>query len=38
MAIWEKQYALLAEALRARGIELEGVKDRLKKQVIELPS
>jgi len=38
MAIWEKQYALLAEALRDRGIELEGVKDRLKKQVIELPS
>ena len=38
MAIWEKQYALLAESLAGRGVEVEGVKARLRKQVIELPS
>jgi len=38
MALWEKQYALLAEALRDRGQEVEGAKALLKKQVIELPS
>lgn len=38
MAIWEKQYAVLAEALKDRGLDVEGVKARLKNQVIELPS
>jgi L-rhamnose isomerase/sugar isomerase len=38
MLSWEKQYALLEEALRQRGLDPEGVKDLLKKQVIELPS
>jgi len=38
VAIWEKQYAVLAEALKDRGLDVEGVKARLKNQVIELPS
>ena len=38
MAVWEKQYAVLAEALKDRGLDIEGVKARLKNQVIELPS
>jgi L-rhamnose isomerase/sugar isomerase len=38
MALWERQYALLREALRGRGAELEAAKEALKKQVIELPS
>lgn len=38
MAIWEKQYAVLDEALRERGVDVEAVKARLKAQVIELPS
>ena len=38
MALWERQYALLAEALADRGVEVSGVKERLARQVIELPS
>jgi L-rhamnose isomerase/sugar isomerase len=38
MAIWEKQYALLAESLQDRGVDENQVKSLLKKQVIELPS
>jgi L-rhamnose isomerase/sugar isomerase len=38
MALWEKQYALLAETFPGRGVEEGEVKALLKKQVIELPS
>jgi L-rhamnose isomerase/sugar isomerase len=38
MAVWEKQYAVLAEALHDGGIDVDAVKERLKAQVIELPS
>jgi L-rhamnose isomerase/sugar isomerase len=38
MALWERQYALLAESLRDRGLDVESAKALLKKQVIELPS
>jgi L-rhamnose isomerase/sugar isomerase len=38
VAIWEKQYAVLAEALQDKGLDVEPAKSRLKKQVIELPS
>ncbi|QGP91607.1 Xylose isomerase [Neomoorella glycerini] len=36
--LWEKQYQLLAQVLADKGIDIERVKDKLKKQVIELPS
>jgi L-rhamnose isomerase/sugar isomerase len=35
---WEKQYNLLAKTIMDKGINLDIVKDKLKKQVIELPS
>jgi L-rhamnose isomerase/sugar isomerase len=38
MALWEKQYALLEQSLRERGVEVQAAKEALKKQVIELPS
>ncbi len=38
MAHLEKQYALLAGTLAERGLQVEEVKARLKRQVIELPS
>src|SRR5512136_744936 len=38
MALWEKQYALLAQSLHGHGVEVEAAKAELKKQVIELPS
>jgi L-rhamnose isomerase/sugar isomerase len=38
MASWESQYAVLAESLTARGIDVSEVKDALKKQHIETPS
>jgi L-rhamnose isomerase/sugar isomerase len=38
VAIWEKQYTVLAEALSDQGLDVEAAKSRLKKQLIELPS
>ncbi len=38
MAIWERQYDVLADVLADRGIDVEEVKAKLKAQVIELPS
>jgi len=38
MALWEKQYEVLAESLQGQSISIESVKDKLKQQVIELPS
>jgi L-rhamnose isomerase/sugar isomerase len=37
-ALWERQYALLEQSLRDRGADPAGLKERLKRQVIELPS
>jgi L-rhamnose isomerase/sugar isomerase len=38
MAVWEKQYDLLAETLGERNLDIEVMKTRLKEMVIELPS
>jgi L-rhamnose isomerase/sugar isomerase len=38
MASWEKQYALLEETLRDRGVDVGAAAAQLAKQVIELPS
>ncbi|MCP5094596.1 MAG: sugar isomerase, partial [Chloroflexi bacterium] len=38
MANWEKQFELLGNVLTNQGIDVDGVVDALKQQVIELPS
>ncbi|MEA3337348.1 MAG: L-rhamnose isomerase [Chloroflexota bacterium] len=38
LATWEQQYEVLANVLMDRGMTVEDVKDKLKQQVIELPS
>ena len=38
MANWEKQFELLGNVLSDKRIDVDGVVDALKQQVIELPS
>jgi L-rhamnose isomerase/sugar isomerase len=38
MKPWERQYELLASILTDKGIDVEGVKDRIRELVVELPS
>lgn len=38
MELWEKQYEVMVDVLKDESIDVEKVKDKLKKQVIELPS